>query len=142
MAVPSRIPVPFGLVFPHGAFVIGVEPLGGFDKTPAGGGPAPQARDRDTGEPVWSVKVFDGDPAARTSEVKVKISSPVAPVIPDPMAGTPFRPVEFEGLALVAYVDQRGSFPKVAYSLRAAGMRPAGGPPAGAVRRPGGAVSA
>jgi hypothetical protein len=25
MAVPGRIPVPFGLVFPHGAFVIGVE---------------------------------------------------------------------------------------------------------------------
>ncbi len=32
MAVPRWIPVRFGDVFPHGAFVLGVEPANDFEK--------------------------------------------------------------------------------------------------------------
>ncbi|KLL09566.1 plasmid replication, integration and excision activator, partial [Protofrankia coriariae] len=36
MAVPQRIPVAFTDVFPHGAYVLGVEPVNDFDKAKAG----------------------------------------------------------------------------------------------------------
>src|SRR5262245_60626372 len=72
MAVPSRIPVRFEDVFPHGGFVLGVEAANDFDKVKANA-PDVQARDKDTGARVWSVRVLDADPAARTAELKVKI---------------------------------------------------------------------
>jgi hypothetical protein len=125
VAVPQRIPVRFGDVFPYGAYVLGVEPVSDFDKMKAGVGDV-QARDRETGERLWSVRVMDGDPAARTSEVKVKMAAPVQPVPPEPMPGTPFRPVEFEGLTVTPYVDTSRARPRQGLSLRAAGMQPVG----------------
>jgi len=122
VAVPSRIPVRFEDVFPHGAFVLGVEAANDFDKVKANV-PDAQARDKDTGERVWSVRVLDADPAARTAELKVKLLSETSPVLPDLMPGTPLRPAVFEGLAVVPYVNANG---RVAFSLRAATMRPAG----------------
>ncbi len=136
MAVPGRIPVRFEDVFPHGAFVLGVEPANDYDKVKAKA-PDVQARDKDTGERVWSVRVLDADPAARKSELKVKILGEVAPVPPDPMPGTPFRPALFEGLVVVPYVDANG---RVAFSLRAVAMRPVGS--VASARRPGPAVAA
>ncbi|SBW18298.1 hypothetical protein FDG2_0615 [Candidatus Protofrankia californiensis] len=86
-----------------------------------------QERDKITGELVWVVRVMDADPNARagSAEVKVKIAAAVRPVPPEPLAGTPFRPVEFDGLTLTPYVDtNRGSKPRQGFALRATGMRP------------------
>jgi hypothetical protein len=125
MAVPQRIPVRFEDVFPHGAFVLGVTAVNDYERAQSGAAD-PQERDKDTGERVWSVRVVDADPEVRTSEVKIKISAPVQPVPPDPLPGTPFRPVEFDGLTVTPWVDTNGSRPRQAYSLRAKGMRPVG----------------
>ncbi|SNQ51653.1 Plasmid replication, integration and excision activator [Frankia canadensis] len=123
MAVPRRIPLAFGVVFPVGAFVVGVDPVNDFDKVRAGVADA-QQRDEETGDLVWQVKVIDADPDARTNEVKIRMTAPVQPVPPDLLPGTPFRPVEFDGLSITPYIDRRNAErPKIAYSLRASGMR-------------------
>ncbi|ABD13617.1 hypothetical protein ThrDRAFT_01535 [Frankia casuarinae] len=124
MAVPMRIPVSFGDVFPHGAFVLGVEADRDFDAVKAGLSD-PQVRDKETGLKVWLVRVLDAAPDLRAgqAEVKVKLAAEVQPVPPDTLAGTPFRPVEFDGLTVTAYVDQSRKTPRVGYSLRARGMR-------------------
>jgi len=125
MAVPLRIPVRFEDVFPAGAFVLGVEPVNDFEKVQAQVSDA-QERDKDSGERLWAVRVLDADPAARagSAELRVKIAAPVQPVVPDVLPGTPFRPVEFEGLTLTPYVDTSRSRPRQAYSLRATALRP------------------
>ncbi len=138
VAIPRRIPVRFEDIFPHGAFVLGVEAANDYDRMKAGAAD-PQERDKDTGERVWVVKVLDADPEARTAELKIKITAPVQPVPPEPMAGTPFRPVEFDGLMVVPWVDINGPRPRLAFAMRASAMRPVA--PAGG-RRPGPAVAA
>ena len=128
MAVPQRIPVSFGDVFPHGAFVLGVEAENDFEKV-RDKVANPQVRDKDSGLPVWIVRVLDASPDLRAgqAEVKVKIPASVQPTPPDLLAGTPFRPVEFEGLTVTAYLDQSRQRPRVGYSLRAREMRTPGG---------------
>ncbi|WP_020572851.1 hypothetical protein [Parafrankia discariae] len=125
MAVPRRIPVRFEDVFPHGAYVLGVEAANDFDKVRAGAAD-PQQRDKETGARVWTVRALDPDPAARQAEVKVKILGETAPVAPDAMPGMPFRPVLFDGLSVLPYVDTNSSKPRQAFSLRAVSMRPVG----------------
>jgi hypothetical protein len=126
VAIQGAIRVQFGDVFPHGAFAVAVEPVRDFDKStkehPV------QAREKESGVPVWAVEVLDADPEARQAErsVKVKIAADHQPVMPDLMAGTPFRPVEFDGLRLRPYVNAQG---RLAYSFTAAAMR---GPLSGA----------
>lgn len=124
MAISNKIPVRFGDVFPHGAYVVGeVEPVRDFEKStrerPV------QSVDRDTGMPVWSVSVLDPDPDARkdAKTVTVKILAPVQPVPPEAAAGMPIRPVEFDGMTVTPYLNENGGRPRVAYSLRATGMR-------------------
>ena len=122
MALQGPIPVEFGNVFTHGAFAAGgFEPMRDFDAS------SPdrfvQAKDKQTGQPVWVVEVIDGDPAARDKTAKVKVASQVQPVLPPPAAGMPFVPVEFTGLTLTPYVNQAG---RLAYSVKAAGVRVAG----------------
>ncbi|WP_406113800.1 hypothetical protein [Kitasatospora purpeofusca] len=46
--------------------------------------------------------------------------APVLPVLPDAAPGLPFRPVEFDGLTVTAYVNNSG---RVAYSFKATGVR-------------------
>ncbi|WP_041938979.1 MULTISPECIES: hypothetical protein [Frankia] len=121
MAVPSRIPVRFEDVFPAGAFVLGVEASNDYDKVKANLSDV-QARDKDTGERVWVVRVLDADPTARQAEVKVKITGEVQPVPPEVMPGTPFRPVVFEGLTVTPWVDTNGSRPRQGFAFRAAAM--------------------
>jgi hypothetical protein len=125
MAVQAPIPVEFGLVFPHGAYVLDVGPVEDFDK-PAG--TDRQSRDKTSGVRLWAVRVMDPDPLARKgqAEVSVKLAADVQPVPPETLAGTPFRPVVFDGLTITPYVDERRSRPRVAYSLRARSMRAAG----------------
>jgi hypothetical protein len=126
MAIQGAIRVQFGDVFPHGAFAVAVEPVRDFDKSTREH--AVQARDKETGVPVWSVEVLDADPEARASErsVKVKIAADQPPTLPDLMAGTPFRPVEFDGLRVRPYVNGQG---RLAYSFNATALH---GPNAGA----------
>jgi len=126
MAIPRRIPVAFADVFPNGAFVLGVEPSNDFEKMRAGS-PDPQELDKETGLRIWAVRTIDADPTARTAELKVKIAAEVAPVPPDPIPGTPFRPVE---LQVIPWVDTNGSRPRQMFALRAAGLLPASALPA------------
>lgn len=124
MAIPRRISVAFADVFPSGAYVLGVEQSNDFERSRPGSPPV-QERDRDSGLPVWVMRVMDADPAARTAELKVKIAAEVAPVAPDPIPGTPFRPVEFDGVQVTSWVDTNGARPKQMFAMRAASMRPA-----------------
>jgi hypothetical protein len=64
-----------------------------------------QAVDPLCGLPQWVAECFDGDPEAREKSFKVKIAAPYQPEMPPVLAGTPFRPVEFEGLKVTAWVD-------------------------------------
>lgn len=128
MAINGRFRVSMADVFPAGAFVVGeVEAVRDFDKS------SPerfvQAKDKESGELVWSVPVLDADESAPKSAktVVVKISAPVQPVPPEAVAGLPFRPVEFDGLTVTPYVDDKRN--RVAYSLRARAMH---GPATGA----------
>lgn len=112
-----------GDVFPAGAFVVGeVEAVRDFERSSKER--MVQAKDRDSGELVWSVPVLDADELAPKGmkTVVVKISAPVRPVPPEAVevAGMKFRPVEFEGLVVTPYVDDKRN--RVAYSLRAAAM--------------------
>lgn len=81
------------------------------------------ARDKVTGQRVWQVRVMDLDPelGRRSRETTVKIVADHQPVAP---TGVPFEPVEFDGMTVTPYVTNTG---RMAYSLRATGMRaPAG----------------
>jgi hypothetical protein len=122
MATNGRFKVNHGDVFPHGAYVISdVEPVRDWEKsTPQ---KAVQAVDKESGLLVWAVSVLDPDPDARkdAKTITVKISAPVQPVPPEAMPGVPFRPVEFDGLTVTPYLDDKRN--RVAYSFRASGMR-------------------
>ncbi|MFD6095725.1 plasmid replication, integration and excision activator [Nocardiopsis flavescens] len=128
MAVQGALPVAFGTVFPSGAFALGVEPITDFETK------RPQL-DKESGLPLWAVDVIDADPEARgkAKSVKVKIAAEHCPTLPDEVPGLPFRPVEFEHMAVMPYVDDSGRRPRVAYSLRARGVKVPGG---GARRAP------
>jgi hypothetical protein len=122
MALQGPIPVEFGNVFTHGAFAAGgFEPMRDFDASSSER--FVQAKDKMTGQPVWVVEVIDADPAARDKTAKVKVAAPVQPVLPAATAGMPFVAVEFAGLTVTPYVNQAG---RLAYSLRAAGVRSPG----------------
>ena len=138
MAINGRFRVSMADVFPAGAFVVGeVEAVRDFDKS------SPerfvQAKDKDTGELVWSVPVLDADESAPkgAKTVVVKISASVQPVPPEAVAGLPFRPVEFDGLTVTPYVDDKRN--RVAYSLRARAMHAPGTGSAKVAGKPAGA---
>jgi hypothetical protein len=126
-----KIEVPFDTVFPYGALCLGVDKQVDFEKRGSGDD---QARDKNTGERVWVVRVTDLDPEAakpgRTSEVKVKITAPVQPVPPKRQHPNVPPAVVFEGVTLTPYVDTarcNGSSARCrsrqAYSIRATAMR-------------------
>jgi hypothetical protein len=123
MAVQGPFKANFGELFPHGAFGIAVDALNDFDKVQAGI-EDPQQRDKETGERIWVVRVIDNDPEARSNELKVKVVAPVMPALPEPIAGTNFRPVEFDGLTVTPWVEEtKTGRTRVAYSLKATGVR-------------------
>lgn len=122
--IPTRFPVDFGEVFPFGAFVLGVEPSMAFSQDP--NVPKVQERDKETGQLVWTVRALDAnEEAARFgAEFKVKVSADYQPVPPSKTAGFPFAPVEFDGMTITPYANQKG---RIAHSFRASGLRaPAG----------------
>ncbi|QGN34810.1 plasmid replication, integration and excision activator [Microlunatus sp. Gsoil 973] len=122
MALQRRFAVSHGNVFPMGAFMKGsVEPVSDFDAPARPDGSRPQQVDKESGLPLWQVTVLDADDQAsrRDTAVSVKIAAQYQPVPPDNTSGTPWRPVEFVGLTALAYVDDSGSRPRVAWSFRA-----------------------
>lgn len=124
MAINGKFRVSMEDVFPEGAFVVGVvEKVRDFDKsTPER---FVQQNDKETGLPMWSVSVLDADEQARKADktVTVKILDTVQPVPPEAIVvhGHEFRPVEFEGLTVTPYVDEKRG--RIAYSFRARAMR-------------------
>jgi hypothetical protein len=91
------IPVEFGAVFPDGAYAAGkIEMVRDFDRS--SGDRVVQQVDKATRLPLWVVEVIDADEQARQRTVKVKIAATVQPVLPPPAPGSPFTPVEFEGM--------------------------------------------
>ena len=77
------------------------------------------------------IEVIDADPEARQRTVKVKVAAQYQPVLPEAPAGSPFTPVEFEGLQATPWVDAARCKAKetgkcgarLAYSLKATGIR-------------------
>lgn len=125
MALQTAIPVSFEAYFPRGAFMVGeVEPV---VKWSDDGDRQGQDLDKNTGHPLWQVRVIDADPDARKgqNEVTVKIASITEPPAPPEAQGLPFRPVLFEGLSVTPYVKEGQGRPRVAFSLRAREMKPA-----------------
>jgi hypothetical protein len=122
--IPTRFAVEFGEVFPFGAFVLGVEPAMAFSADP--NAPKQQERDKETGQLVWTVRGLDAnEEAARFgAEFKVKISADHQPVPPEKLAGFPFAPVEFHGMTITPYANNKG---RIAHSFRARGMQAPGG---------------
>ena len=121
--------VEFGTVFPAGAYAVGAfEKVRDFDKSK--GDMVVQQIDKITGLPLWVIEVIDPQEGTRKLTVKVKVTAEVQPVLPLPVPGSPFTPVEFEGLAVMPYVDSdrcqgRGSkcAARQAYSIKATGVR-------------------
>jgi hypothetical protein len=133
VALQGAFPVEFGQVFPHGAFALGVEPVNDFES----GKPA---RDKASGELMWAVDVIDADPEARgkAKSVKVKVIAPVCPVLPEEVPGVPFRPVEFEGMTAMPWVEFTGGRDRegnprtrINFSLKAKGVSAPGGAASG-----------
>jgi hypothetical protein len=121
--IPTRFAAEFGEVFPFGAFVLGVEPSMEFQQDSQA--PKRQERDRETNQLVWVVRALDAnEEAARFgAEFKVKVTAPQQPVPPPKIQGFPYAPVEFEGLTITPYANNRG---RIAHSFRAKGMRAPG----------------
>ncbi len=123
MSIPKWLQIGHDQVFSLGAFLVSeVTPMIDFDKS--SGENRVQARDRDTGLPMWQVEALDGDPAApkRSRTVTVKFAAPTQPAAPTNSSGTPFTPVVFEGLMALPYIERSGDFSRIAWSFRAAGM--------------------
>jgi hypothetical protein len=115
----SRFAVGFGEIFPAGCLLIhgSIGPVEDYDEKT---GRRTPAMDRMTGDRVWQARVVDMDPelGTRARETVVKILAPVQPV---PPSGEPMCEVEFDGLTVTPYVNDKNK--RLAYSLRATGMR-------------------
>jgi hypothetical protein len=125
MAISGAMHMEHEMVFPFGCYLIGDDPVTlKRDFNQSTKEREVQELDRDTGLPVWVVNVVDPDPEAREQTVRVNIVAPVKPVPPEPVAGSPFRQVEFEGLTARPYAQTtptgRG---KLAWSFKATGMK-------------------
>ena len=128
MALQGPISVEFGMVFPDGAYAAGaIEMVRDFDRSTADR--VVQQTDKDTGLPLWVVEVIDAQEKTRQRTVKVKIAAQVQPVLPPPVAGSPFTAVEFDGMTVTPYADTSRCQGKgkcaarQAYSLKASGVR-------------------
>ena len=120
MGLQGAFPVDCAAVFPHGLGVVGaVSALDDFDASTKER--RVQAREKETGLPVWQVDVMNFDPDARERTFKVKVASAVQPVPPEAVAGLPVRPVVLEGLTVTPWIKE-GPRAKIAYSVRATGL--------------------
>jgi hypothetical protein len=128
----TRFKVSMGEVFPAGCALVPGSITEAQDYDERTGRRSP-AKDKVTGQRVWSCRVIDLDPEldGRSREVAVKILAEVQPV---PPSGEMFAPVEFEGLMVTPYANDKG---RMAFSFRATaivaprGGKSAAGPSAG-----------
>ena len=121
MAVGGPMKMVCGDLFPFGLGVVGaVSASDDFDASSKER--RVQARDKESGLPLWQVDVMDFDPDARERTFPVKIAAAVQPVPPSAVEGVPVRPVVLEGLTVTPWLDDRGARPKIAYSLKATGL--------------------
>ena len=123
MAIAKRFKIAHDDVFPFGAYLMGeVSQVWDFDKSSKDA--KVQQLDKDNGLPLWSVDVVDADPEAgkKAKTVTVKIAAKVQPVPPEALPGLPFRPVVFEGLSALPYIEESGNFSRIVWSFKADGM--------------------
>ncbi len=123
MAMPRRIKVEFSVVFEYGLFMVGeVDILKDFDKSTKD--KPVQAIDEETRMPIWTVDVIDPDPQASkaTRSLSVRIISRLQPVPTEAAGEGPFRPVAFEGLTALPYIDDNGNFSRIVWSYRSTGF--------------------
>mgnify|MGYP000889895508 FL=1 len=83
MSIPKWLQIGHDQAFSLGAFLVSeVTPMIDFDKS--SGENRVQARDRDTGLPMWQVEALDGDPAApkRSRTVTIKFAAAAQPTTP------------------------------------------------------------
>jgi hypothetical protein len=123
MAIARRFKIQHDEVFPFGAYLVGeVGPVFDFDKSTKDN--KVQQVDKDSGLLLWSVEVLDADPEAgkKSKTVTVKIAARVQPVPPDALPGLPFRPVVFQGLSALPYIDDAGKFSRIVWSFKAEAM--------------------
>jgi hypothetical protein len=80
--------------------------------------------DKETGLPVWQVTVLDADEEAgkKDTALSVKFVAKVQPVPPENTTSFPWTPVEFKGLTALAWIDDNGPRPRIAWSYRAEEM--------------------
>ena len=135
MALQGPIPVEFGVVFPSGAYAAGAfEPVRNFDAST--GEKFVQSADKAIRDAAVGDRGHRRGPGRRGSRaVKVKVAAQVQPVVPAGPPGSPFAPVEFTGLTVTPYVNQAG---RLAYSLKATGIRAPGSRPSRGRRCQGG----
>jgi hypothetical protein len=118
-----RFKVSMGEVFPAGCALVPGSITEAQDYDERTGRRSP-AKDKVTGQRVWSCRVIDLDPEleGRSREVAVKILADVQPV---PPSVDMFAPVEFENLTVTPYANDKG---RMAYSFRATAIvAPKGG---------------
>ena len=123
MAIARRFKISHDEVFAFGAYLVGeVGPVFDFEKSSKDA--KVQQIDKDNGLPLWSVEVLDADPEAgrKSKTVTVKIAARVQPVPPDTLPGLPFRPVVFQGLSALPYIDDAGKFSRIVWSFKAEAM--------------------
>jgi hypothetical protein len=126
-----RFAVSMDDVFPHGLYAMGVEQAQDFNEKTRARTPA---KDKVTGESVWSVTCIDRDPdpMVRQKQVVVKVLALRCPDLPPEIVpGSGIRPVEFSGLLVTAYVAENGGRPRLAFSFRATGVHAQGKAPTG-----------
>ena len=123
MAIARRFKIGHDEVFPFGAYLVGeVGPVFDFDRSTKE--LKVQQVDKDNGLLLWSVEVLDADPEAgkKSKTVTVKIAAKVQPVPPEALPGLPFRPVVFQGLTALPYIDDAGKFSRIVWSFKADAM--------------------
>jgi hypothetical protein len=123
-----RLPVKMAEVFPGGCYLVPSSIIETFDHDEKAKTTSPSI-DKITGKRVYQCRVVDMNPdpklKGRSRETVVKI---VANEMPVPPTGTPYEPVEFEGLTARPHATDRG---QAAYaSLRATGIKQAMSRPA------------
>jgi hypothetical protein len=119
MAISGPLKVDCAEVFPHGLGVVSeVTPLADFSASTKEN--RVQARDKETGLPMWQVEVLDFDPQAQGEDVPGEGRGRSPAGAPDAVAGVPVRPVILEGLTVTPYVKEGTN--RIAYSLRCTGL--------------------
>jgi hypothetical protein len=120
-----RFPVGMADVFPDGCYLVpgSVSETQDYDEKTKTRRPSV---DKVTGKRVFQCRVVDMDPQleGRSRETVVKILANYQPV---PPGRAPFEPVEFENLTVTPYVNDKN---RMAYSLRATGLKAAARPAA------------